>query len=801
MKKFIVLVLMMALSFAMVSFVGTSAATVALQKANGTGPVTYRNTSVAVQMPTEYGRYDRDFRAVWATPWLEAEGRYASESSFKSNIDNMLDVLDEYNINALIFHVRTHNNAYYNSDLNPVAIEWRTVDFDVFDPLEYLITETHKRGIEFHAWMNPYRIDPGRYGEPLPAANPAQSAANSHASGSVRIFDPGLPLVRDFLIDTVVEFLDRYDADAIHFDDYFYADLGNSSNIVLEPDQSTYLTYKPSHYGANSNIDKANWRREQIDIFIRDLYSAMRSLNIEQSRFVQLGISPTGIYRNGNAGAEGGALNYDANGNFITTGSNTAGYAHYGAPLYADTKKWIEEEWIDYILPQSYWSFEQTAASFADVMDWWANVVRYTNVNLYSGMGIYMDSFSWGSNPQESANQVLYTSKHPEIQGHAVYRYGHMKAAMNPNNSKHAGLETIRTDYWAAQALRPVLRTYEGANLPAPSSTNQVANSGELTLQWSRVTGARGYVIYRAQGAIDINNLAHRYAITGFSNASTMEFVVEDADMSYNYAVVPVDGSSRLGQMQVFAGEGEEVSSAKIQAAQAKIDLIPAPLQVTLEHKGLVTEARMLFDALNATEKSFITNASRITNAETRIASLEAQLEIAQGVIDQIDALPIPDNITLSDQEDVALARAAYNALSSTQKSLVSNLDMLIAREAKITLLLAMQERIDQVIGLIENLPDVADIVLTDKAAVEAARAAFTELSQEEQAQVTNIDELDAAQAKIAQLEDPTDPTDPTDPEEPSNPIDRLFGCNNATTAFLALMLVGLVFVFRKRKA
>ena len=155
MKKFIVLVLMMALSFAMVSFVGTSAATVALQKANGTGPVTYRNTSVAVQMPTEYGRYDRDFRAVWATPWLEAEGRYASESSFKSNIDNMLDVLDEYNINALIFHVRTHNNAYYNSDLNPVAIEWRTVDFDVFDPLEYLITETHKRGIEFHAWMNP----------------------------------------------------------------------------------------------------------------------------------------------------------------------------------------------------------------------------------------------------------------------------------------------------------------------------------------------------------------------------------------------------------------------------------------------------------------------------------------------------------------------------------------------------------------------------------------------------------------------------------------------------------------------
>ena len=199
----------------------------------------------------------------------------------------------------------------------------------------------------------------------------------------------------------------------------------------------------------------------------------MREFNLANNRYVQLGISPTGIYRNGGSGfAYGGADNYDANGNFITNGSNTAGQEHYRSYLFSDTKKWVDNEWIDYIIPQTYWAFTHTVAGYADVVDWWAKVVRYKNVNLYTGMGVYMSSsggnYSWGTNVDEAIMQVLYNTKHEIVQGTSIFSYTELKYSYledltgNTNRIRTKnGLEKLRTNYWNSPSIMPELRTYE----------------------------------------------------------------------------------------------------------------------------------------------------------------------------------------------------------------------------------------------------------------------------------------------------------------------------------------------------
>src|SRR5690606_8413528 len=129
--------------------------------------------------------------------------------------------------------------------------------------------------------------------------------------------------------------------------------------------------------------------------------------------------------------AYGGSDTYDVNGNFITSGSNTRGQEHYESYLFSDTKKWVDNEWIDYIIPQSYWGFTRDVAKYADIVDWWAKVVCYKNVNLYTGTGLYMATSgsggdSWLINPQEITMQIRYNTKHPEILGNSIYSYKHI---------------------------------------------------------------------------------------------------------------------------------------------------------------------------------------------------------------------------------------------------------------------------------------------------------------------------------------------------------------------------------------
>ncbi len=407
------------------------------------GPVRYRNSSVIVQIPEVYIEKDTEFRACWVSSYAGDYSPSTNKTQMMATLTEILDVLESFNMNAVIFHIRTHNNAFYQTKLTYIKSSFGTYEsFNEWDYLTWFIGECHKRGIEFHAWLNPYRVvSSGASSLSSVTAdfkdypnNPASKEENllMNADGGV-ILNPAIPEVRDFIIDICLEVMEKYEVDAIHFDDYFYI-----SDVDDSKEMKKYNT---------KGLSKDDFRRSQVDLFIEELSKAMRDFNKKNNRKVQLGISPTGIYKNGNGSVE--------------SGSNTSGYAHYGSPLYADTLKWIKEEWIDYILPQSYWGFSHKSAGYADVMDWWDKAVEGSKTNLYSGIGLYMNNndgsnYSWGSEPYEVSNQVLYTTKLANCKGVSFYKYTSLRDAYRSSSAKaHDGVVRIKNEYWTKKVSTP----------------------------------------------------------------------------------------------------------------------------------------------------------------------------------------------------------------------------------------------------------------------------------------------------------------------------------------------------------
>ena len=436
-------------------------------------PVYYRNSKKAVEIPSEYVQPKEQLRATWISSYASTFTPSPNEANMKNALLKDLQLLEEFNMNCMIFHIRTTNNAFYQTDLAPIDPEYGTYEsFEKWDYLTWLIDECHKRGIEFHAWLNPYRIKAtgfpaGTTPEDVallykdypknPASNPDNILITYRSDGQHgAILNPCKEEVQDYIVQVCLEVMEKYDVDAIHFDDYFYAQMSPNITVLTEPDQDDYELFiknNPSSGYSKSNAnDKKQWRRDNIDNFIYKLYSAMTDFNIQNGKGVQLGISPTGIYRNGNGS--------------VTSGSNTAGQEHYSSYLFCDTVNWINNEWIDYIMPQSYWAFTHSVAGYADVMDWWNSVVEGKKVNLYSGIGIYMSvsggNYSWGVQPYEVSNQILYTTKLSNVKGVSFYSFKSIRQVYTSSSQiANLGLMRIKNEYWTEKVKTPSTRASE----------------------------------------------------------------------------------------------------------------------------------------------------------------------------------------------------------------------------------------------------------------------------------------------------------------------------------------------------
>jgi len=348
-----------------------------------------------------------EFRAVWVATvnnidWPSRPG--LSSDQQKKEVIDILNMHQTLGMNAIIFQVRPTSDAFYASSLEPWSMYLTGTPGKApepfYDPLQFWIEECHKRGMELHAWLNPFRV----------AQNASQPLAGNHIAfqhpdwfvkyGNLLYFDPGLPQSREFVTQVVKDIVLRYDVDAIHFDDYFYP-YPLSDDF---PDSASFAKYNRNFSPEN----KADWRRENVDIFIKMLGDTIKATK----PWVKFGISPFGVWRNKSDDPRGS-----------DTQAGVTNYDH----LYADIIKWMEKGWIDYCLPQIYWHIGHPQADFEMLANWWKN--NAFERTTYVGHAVYKSEttstvMEWRQ-PGELPLQIELLRRIPEIEGSAFYSSNH----------------------------------------------------------------------------------------------------------------------------------------------------------------------------------------------------------------------------------------------------------------------------------------------------------------------------------------------------------------------------------------
>lgn len=333
--------------------------------------------------------------SVYNLDWPSAQS-YGSPTTQMREFVTMLDELQQMGLNAVFVQVRPSADALYPSKLVPwskylTGVEGRNPGYD---PLAFMIDETHRRGMEFHAWFNPFRASVGSTTDGLAANHVAKQHPEWIVSAGGKLYiNPGIPVARQHIIDAIMEVVNGYPIDGVHLDDYFYP-----SHVVFDDDEA----FKA--YNADKIKEKDAWRRHNINEFVKQLGESIRAVKPQ----VSYGISPFGVWRNQKNDP---------------TGSDTnAGVSTYD-DMHADVRTWIRNEWIDYVMPQIYWSQSLQVANYNTLVQWWANEVEGTRVKLYIGHAPYKlgtQEVGWHT-ADEIINQLKYNENFPQIRGDVFF--------------------------------------------------------------------------------------------------------------------------------------------------------------------------------------------------------------------------------------------------------------------------------------------------------------------------------------------------------------------------------------------
>lgn len=413
----------------------------------------------------------REFRGAWLHTVFQQQYGSKSTAELQAYLTDQLDKLQAAGVNAVLFQVRPSADAFYASNYEPWS-RFLTKDGQApspyWDPLQFMIDQSHARGIELHAWLNPYRV----------TTSPTEKLAPGHIyhkepwrfvkyEGDKKLyFDPGLPENRKFIEDVVMDIVDRYDVDGIHFDDYFYP---YPAAGVDFPDDASYAKY-------GNGMDRGDWRRQNVDMLIEGIHNRIAG----SKPWVRFGISPFGIYRNKTTDPRG---------------SNTSGLQNYDA-LFADVLLWTEKGWIDYLLPQLYWELEHKRASTLELANWWNN---YTNGrHMYYGQDVdnimKHPDIAPGTDKTQLRHKVQLSRDLANVQGNCWWPgYSVTKNVGGVADSLANGLQSTI-------ALVPAY-PWISAEKPAPVSLAPVKEDG--LLKWTspakegKVTDVVRFVIYR----------------------------------------------------------------------------------------------------------------------------------------------------------------------------------------------------------------------------------------------------------------------------------------------------------------
>ncbi len=388
-----------------------------------------------------------------------------STTEQKAELVAILDRLAQLRMNAAILQVRPAADALYDSKLEPwseyLTGEMGRAPSPYYDPLEFAVAESHKRGLELHVWINPYR---SRYTMKRQASRTHVSQTNPtlvRRYGPYEWMDPGDPSVRKRTRDVVFDLVRRYDIDAVHMDDYFYPyQIIQNGRVVPFPDNTTYRRYTQG----GGKLGRDDWRRRNVDLLVKELYDGIHEIKPS----VRFGLSPFGIWRPGHPASVRGLDQY--------------------ATLYADARKWLNEGWVDYFTPQLYWSIDRPQQRYDHLLEWW-HQQNFKGRNLWPGNYTSKVGFTNASawRTDEILAQIRLTRAQPGATGNV-----HFSMEVFMDNPDSLNQRLVREVY-NVPALVPASPWLPGSRMGKPVlSTRADASTGEslLELRGTSATGA-----------------------------------------------------------------------------------------------------------------------------------------------------------------------------------------------------------------------------------------------------------------------------------------------------------------------
>ncbi|MEV4292082.1 family 10 glycosylhydrolase [Nonomuraea bangladeshensis] len=357
--------------------------------------------------------------------WPSKQGLTADQQ--KAEYLAWLDLAVQRGLNSVFVQIRPTADAFWPSPFEPWSeyLTGKQGQDPGYDPLGFAVAETHKRGLAFHAWFNPYRVSMQADPAKLHPDHPGRKHPDWIVPfGGKLYYNPGMPEVRKFCQDAMMDAVTRYDIDGLHFDDYFYP-----TNTTAFDDSAAF-----AQYGAGFP-DLAAWRRNNVDLMVQEMQQRV----LQAKPDIAWGISPSGIWRN--KGTD-------------PLGSETNGGQSYDN-LHADTRGWVKKGWLDYIAPQLYWYIGQPPADYSKLVPWWSDVASGTRTLLWIGQAAYKagdpaQAAEWQA-PGELSRHLTLNREHPEISGDIWYNANDVKV------DRIGSISTAVKDHYQRPALAPVL--------------------------------------------------------------------------------------------------------------------------------------------------------------------------------------------------------------------------------------------------------------------------------------------------------------------------------------------------------
>ncbi len=460
----------------------------------------------------------REFRGAWLHVVGEVNFRKMSTEQAKQFIAKQIGLLADAGCNAVIFQVRPMADALYRSQIE----DWSSyltgqrgkAPSPMWDSMEFAIEEAHKRGMEFHAWLNPYRVS--AKGEALPQGHLSRKEPHRFFRyNGQTFFDPAYPENRELITEIVRDIVTRYDVDAIHLDDYFYPYPSGSSRF--DGDGASYAKF-------GGGMDRGDWRRHNVDLLIEQLHKAIHAAK----PWVRFGISPFGIWRNSKSDSRG---------------SDTNGLQNYD-DLYADILLWDEKGWVDYVVPQLYWELDHSAASSRKLVKWWNDHIHHAQLYIGQDVKRTMDKKDTAAGrPDELDAKIELSRQYPNVLGN-VWWHGYWVTG-----NYGGSFDKLAQTYQSTLALPPAYG--DNISVAKPSNLHIEQRDGKTYLEWNAPAHGRRqaakdvvkYVVYEfyEDERVDLDDAQTIISITPYTSV----LLPDEEDMTRTFVVTSVDRQNR----------------------------------------------------------------------------------------------------------------------------------------------------------------------------------------------------------------------------------------------------------------